>query len=427
MTGFQIFGALIALVAAFGYFNHRLVRLPDAIGITAIGMIVSIAFVVIARFEPSLAASMRAAASQLDFPALLLHGMLGLLLFAGSLHINIADMAKEKWLILVLATVGVLISTALVGAGFFLVSRWIGIAIPLLYCLLFGALISPTDPVAVLAVIQRVGVPKSLETRIAGESLFNDGTGVVVFLTLLALAADGGNASATARIDLASTALLFATEVIGGTLFGLAVGYIGFRMLRNIDSYPVEILITLALATAGYSLADALHVSAPIAVVLMGLIVGNRGKREAMSEQTRRRLFDFWEVLDELLNLLLFGLIGLQMMALTFSAAQAAAAACAIAIVVVARLISVSGPLLATPRLRAWRAPAIAIMTWGGLRGGVSIALALSLPAFAGRETVVSSTYAVVLFSILVQALTLRRVIERVLPAEVLRAPGPAS
>jgi monovalent cation:H+ antiporter, CPA1 family len=421
MTAFQVFGGLIALVAGFGYLNHRLIRLPDAIGITAIGMIVSIVAVAIGRFEPALGASMRAATGRLDFAALLLHGMLGLLLFAGSLHINIADMAKEKWLILVLATIGVLLSTALVGAGFYLVSRWIGVALPLLHCLLFGALISPTDPVAVLAVIQRVGVPKSLETRIAGESLFNDGTGVVVFLTLLALA--GG----TGRVDFGSTALLFATEVIGGALFGLAVGYLGFRMLRNIDSYPVEILITLALATGGYALADALHVSAPIAVVLMGLIVGNRGKREAMSEQTRHRLFEFWEVLDELLNLLLFGLIGLQMMALTFSAPQAAAACFAIAIVIVARLISVSGPLLVTPRLRAWRTPAIAIMTCGGLRGGVSIALALSLPDFAGRETVISSTYAVVLFSILVQALTLRRVIERVLPAEVLHAPGRGS
>ena len=421
MTAFQAFGGLIALVAGFGYLNHRLIRLPDAIGITAIGMTVSVVAVAIARFEPSLGASMRAAAGRLDFAALLLHGMLGLLLFAGSLHIDITDMAKEKWLILVLATVGVLLSTALVGAGFYLVSRWIGVAIPLLFCLLFGALISPTDPVAVLAVIQRVGVPKSLETRIAGESLFNDGTGVVVFLTLLELARGASD------IDLGSTTLLFATEVVGGTLFGLAVGYVGFRMLRRIDSYPVEILITLALATGGYALAEALHVSAPIAVVLMGLIVGNRGKREAMSEQTRRRLFDFWEVLDELLNLLLFGLIGLQMMALTFSAPQAAAAGLAIAIVLAARLISVSGPLLVTPRLRAWRAPAITIMTWGGLRGGVSIALALSLPDFAGRETVISSTYAVVLFSILVQALTLRRVIERVLPAEVLRAPGAAS
>ena len=260
-----------------------------------------------------------------------------------------------------------------------------------------------------LAVIKRVGVPKP-QTRIA-ESLFNDGTGVVVFLTLLALTAGGG------RVDFAATALLFATEVVGGALYGLALGYLGFRMLRGIDSYPVEIMITLALATAGYAGAEALHVSAPIAIVLAGLMVGNRGKREAMSEQTRVRLFDFWGVLDDLLNLLLFGLVGLKMVTLTFSASRFAAAAIGIVIVLAARLISVSGPLLATPRLRPLRIPAITIMTWGGLRGGISLALALSLPDFAGRETVISTTYAVVIFSILVQALTLERVAKHALRA----------
>src|SRR5664279_1939407 len=410
MTGFQLLGGVIALVAVFGYFNHRFVKLPDAIGITAISVVVSIVAVIAGHVDPALAIAVKRAIAGFDFPATLLHGVLGLLLFAGSLHIQADDIAQEKWLILVLATIGVLVSTAVVGAGFFAITQGLGLDVPLLYCLLFGALISPTDPVAVLAVIRRVGVPKSLETRIAGESLFNDGTGVVVFLTLLVLATSG------ARVDVGATALLFATEVIGGTLYGLAVGYLGFRMLRSIDSYPVEILITLALATAGYAIAEAIHVSAPIAVVLMGLIVGNRGKREAMSDQTQQRLFDFWEVLDELLNLLLFGLVGLQMMTLTFSAAQFAAAGCAIVVVLIARLVSVSGPLLATPRLRLLRGPAIAIMTWGGLRGGISIALALSLPEFGGRETVISSTYAVVIFSILVQALTLQRVIARVLP-----------
>ena len=404
MTGFQAFGLVIALVAVFGYLNHRFVHLPDSIGITAIGVVVSIVAVLVARGNPAIGAAVAREIAGLDFSGLLLHGVLGLLLFAGSMHLNIDDIAREKWLILVLATLGVAISTVVVGVAFYVVMPWLGLAVPLLHCLLFGALISPTDPVAVLAVIKRVGVPKSVETRIAGESLFNDGTGVVVFLTLLALTAgDGG-------VDLGSTALLFATEVVGGMLYGLAVGYLGFRMLRAVDSYPVEIMITLALCTAGYAGAEALHVSAPIAVVLMGLIVGNRGKREAMSEQTRQRLFDFWEVLDELLNLLLFGLIGLEMMTLTLSVSRFGAAAFGIVIVLAARLISVGVPLLLSPGPRRARLPAITIMTWGGLRGGISIALALSLPAIAGRETIVSTTYAVVIFSILVQALTLGRV-----------------
>jgi Na+:H+ antiporter len=328
-------------------------------------------------------------------------------------HIQIADLAREKWLIAILATLGVVVSTAIVGGAFWAATQALGLAIPLLACLLFGALISPTDPVAVLAVLKDLGVPKSLESRIAGESLFNDGTGVVVFLSLLQVATTRGGA------DAATTALLFVTEVVGGIVFGLAAGFLGFRMLRRVDSAPVEILITLALATGGYALAELLHVSAPIAVVTMGLIVGNRGRRLAMSEATQKRLFDFWSVLDDLLNLLLFGLIGLVMMALSVSALQAVAALCAIVIVLVARLVSVAAPIALVPRLKAGRKATITIMTWGGLRGGISIALALSLPAqVSGRATIVTTTYAVVIFSILVQALTLERVARRVLAEE---------
>ncbi len=409
MTAFQVFAIVVALVAAFGYLNHRFVRLPDAIGITAIGIGVSIVAVVAASFYPPLAQAVETAAN-FDFAGFLLHGILGLLLFAGSLHLQVADLAREKWLIATLATLGVVVSTAVVAGGFWAATHLLGLGVPLLGCLLFGALVSPTDPVAVLAVLKRLGVPKSLEARIAGESLFNDGTGVVVFLTLLEVATSKGGATPT------TAALLFVTEVVGGVAFGFAAGFVGLRMLRRVDSHPVEILITLALATGGYALAEALHVSAPIAVVLMGLIVGNRGRRVAMSPTTQRRLFDFWDVLDDLLNLLLFGLIGLVMMSLSISAPQSAAALAAIAIVLVARLVSVGAPIALVPRLRPHRKAVITIMTWGGLRGGISIALALSLPmAVGGRSTIVTSTYAVVIFSILVQALTLERVAGRVL------------
>jgi len=409
VSAFQVLSIVVALVAAFGYLNHRFVRLPDAIGITAIGIVVSIVAVVAASFNPALAAAVDTAAN-FDFAGMLLHGVLGLLLFAGSLHIQIADLAREKWLIATLATVGVVLSTAIVGAAFWAATHVLGIAIPLLACLLFGGLISPTDPVAVLSVLKRLGVPKSLEARIAGESLFNDGTGVVVFLSLLQVATTRGGTDPT------TTAVLFVTEVVGGIAFGFAGGFLGVRMLRRIDSHPVEILITLALATGGYALAEVLHVSAPIAVVMMGLIVGNRGRRVAMSAVTQKRLFDFWDVLDDLLNLLLFGLIGLVMMALTVSPLQAAAAACAIVIVLLARFVSVGAPIALVPRLKVHRKATITIMTWGGLRGGISIALALSLPAqVLGRETIVTTTYAVVIFSILVQALTLERVAGRVL------------
>ena len=409
MTAFQVLSIVVALVAAFGYLNHRFVRLPDAIGITAIGIVVSLVAVVAASFNPKLAAAVETAA-HFDFAGMLLHGVLGLLLFAGSLHIQVADLAREKWLIATLATLGVVASTAIVGVAFWAATQLLGLGIPLLACFLFGALISPTDPVAVLSVLKRVGVPKTLESRIAGESLFNDGTGVVVFLSLLQIATTRGGAEPT------TTALLFVTEVVGGIVFGFAAGMLGVRMLRRVDSHPVEILITLALATGGYALAEALHVSAPIAVVLMGLIVGNRGRRVAMSAVTQKRLFDFWDVLDDLLNLLLFGLIGLVMMSLTISALQAAAAVSAVVIVLGARLVSVGVPIALVPRLKPRRKATITIMTWGGLRGGISIALALSLPTqVAGRATIVTTTYAVVIFSILVQALTLERVAGRAL------------
>jgi CPA1 family monovalent cation:H+ antiporter len=409
MTAFHVISGVILLVAVFGYFNHRFFGLPDAIGITAIGIIASVAAAVAGSYDHEVIEVAERMFERIDFSETLFHGILGLLLFAGSLHVNIDDIAREKWLILALATLGVLLSTLLVGSGFYAAARLIGVPLGFQYCLLFGALISPTDPIAVLAVLKRLGVPKSLETRIAGESLFNDGTGVVVFLTLLGVATSGEAFSPGA------TVALFATEVVGGVAVGVVAGYLGFLMLRGVDSHPVEILITLALATAGYAAAEAAGVSAPIAVVLMGLIVGNHGKRAAMSEATRQRLFGFWEVLDELLNLLLFGLIGLAMLTLSFSIQQFLAALAGIVIVVAARLLSISGPILAAPRLREHWRTTLTIMTWGGLRGGISIALALALPAFEGRETVISTTYAVVIFSILVQALSLQRVARRVL------------
>jgi CPA1 family monovalent cation:H+ antiporter len=408
LTAFQVISGVIGVVAVFGYFNHRIVKLPDAIGITATGVVVSIAAVVLGHFDAPVAQSVRQMVGNIDFAGILLHGALGPILFAGSLQISFKDIAKDKGLILALATMGVVGATLLVGGSFSLITRLAGVEIPFLYCLLFGALISPTDPIAVLAILKQVGIPKRLETLIAAESLFNDGTGVVIFLTILGLLS--GN-SAT----LSGTALLFITEVLGGAAFGALVGYAGVAMLRGVNSYPVEILITVAMATAGYAAAEAAHVSAPIAVVMMGLSVGNRGTWKVMAEETRQRLFVFWEVIDELLNLLLFGLIGLEIMTLEFSLRQTLIGGASIAIVLAARLLSIAGPILLTPRLRAFGRGTITIMTWGGLRGGISVALALSLPVFTGREIVVSATYAVVIFSILVQALTLRAAAARAL------------
>lgn len=281
---------------------------------------------------------------------------------------------------------------------------------PMIQCLMFGALISPTDPIAVLGLLKSLGVSKELETKIAGESLFNDGTGVVVFITLLGLS------SGEMPVSASSVTLLLLTEVAGGVFVGLAIGTLGVLMLKAVDSYAVEILITLAMATGGYALADALHTSAPIAVVLMGLIVGNQGKRLAMSEETRHHLFSFWKLVDELLNLVLFGLIGIEFIALSLSASALFPGLVAILLVLLARWISVGLPVAAMRPFQHFAPHTITILTWGGLRGGISIALALSLPSVQGREIILAATYGVVIFSILVQALTLRPLIRRLRP-----------
>ena len=357
MSLFHAMSLIVTLVALFGYFNCRVTRLPDIIGITAIGLIVSIIVAIIGTYNPVVASWAQQAVAGIDFSKVVFQGMLGMLLFAGSLHVNLGDITREKWVILVLATVGVVLSTAIVGTGFYLGAQLLGFEVPLINALLFGALISPTDPIAVLGILRKVGVPKTLETKIAGESLFNDGTGVVVFLTLLSVVTSGHDASTSEVLT------LLAEEVVGGVVVGLVLGYLGYYLLKGIDSYAVEILITLSLATAGYAFAESLHTSAPIAVVLMGLMVGNQGKEYAMSELTRQHLFSFWELIDELLNLLLFGLIGLEVIALSLSVNQMLAGLIAIPIVLLARWVSVGVPVMAMSRFRVFTPNTIKIMT----------------------------------------------------------------
>lgn len=350
-----------------------------------------------------------------------MHGLLSLLLFAGALHVDLSRLKQQKVSILLLATVGVVISTAVVGYGVFYLLQLVGAPVPLMVCLVFGALISPTDPIAVLSVLKKANVSPELESKIAGEALFNDGTAVVAFMTLLGLA------MGSTSLDAGAVALTLAKEVIGAGVLGLVVGYGAVLMLRQLDSYAVEILITLALATAGFSLAEQLHVSAPLAVVVMGLVIGSAGKK-AMTEKSREHLFSFWELLDELLNLMLFGLIGLEVIALTMDWGVIWMGMLAVPVVLAARAVSVSVPFFALSRLRKRTSPnAVPIMTWGGLRGGISIALALSLPlSMEGRDTIVGITYVVVIVSLLVQATTLGRFIGW-LNARTIKATAPTA
>jgi monovalent cation:H+ antiporter, CPA1 family len=421
MPIFTIVSAVITVVALSGYANYKLVHLPDTIGITAVALLISVATVAVGQVVPQVSAWGQLAVARLDFPDLVFHGLLGLLLFAGSLHVDVAGLARARWLVVVLATVGVVISTVLVGLAFFYAARFFGMPLTLLDSFIFGALISPTDPIAALGLLRKAGVPTSLLTKITGEALFNDGTGVVAFVVLLGLAGSAHGlgpvlhgTSPIAPLPRASAvAVMFAQQVLGGGAFGLGVGYLGILLLRTVDSYPVETLITLAMATGGYAAAESLKVSAPIATVVMGLVVGS-GREYAMSQLTRERLFMFWELADDLLNLILFGLMGLELTALAGTVREyLLPAAMALPIVLISRYISVGAPVVLLRRFQRFEPHTVKLLTWGGLRGALSVALALSLAEGPAKELIVTATYLVAMFSILVQATTVEPLARR--------------
>ncbi|MCC7217560.1 MAG: sodium:proton antiporter [Burkholderiales bacterium] len=407
MTLFELFGLVVTLIAVLGYLNHRFLRWPETIGITALALVLSMGITGYGLVNPGGASWARQALASINFSEVVFHGILGLLLFAGSLTLELKTMAREKGTILVLATVGVVISTVVVGYGVYWLTALVGYPLQLVHCMLLGAVVSPTDPVAVIGILRRVGMTPSMEMQIAGESLFNDGTGVVAVITVLALMA--GQQGATPD----GVALLLVRQAGGGILLGLLLGGLGLAMLRGVKgSHSICIFITLALATAGYALGEHLKVSALITVIVTGLIVGNFGRRWAMSKETQGHVFAFWELTDQLFNLILFGLLGIQVIAMQPSWSQFFLCAATVPVALAARWLSVWAPISAMSRFRRYEEHTVTILTWGGLRGGLSVALALALPQFPGREIVLGSTYAIVIFSILVQALTLGRVVE---------------
>ena len=412
MAMLEIIAIVLTLAAAFSYVNGRLLKLPPTIALMLMSLAVSLVVLALQSVIPQLGAQAEDLVRSVHFSELLLEGMLGFLLFAGALHVNLDDLAANKWPITVFATVGVVGSTAPVGGAMCLVSWWLGLGLPPIMCFLFGALISPTDPIAVLAILKKVGAPRHLETKITGESLFNDGIGVVVFLTLLAVAKGHD-------LSVGQAGWVFVTEVAGGALLGLAGGYLAYRLLKSIDNYQVEIMLTLALVTGGYALATRLHLSGPIAMVVAGLLIGNHGRRLAMSTKTREHLDTFWELVDGILNAVLFVLIGLEVLVLTFEGRHLLAGAIAVPMVLLARLVCVGAGVSLMSRRQQFAPGAVRILTWGGLRGGISVALALSLPLGRHREVVLTMTYLVVAFSILVQGLTVGVLIRRMRQAPV--------
>ncbi len=403
----DIAATCLVVTALLAYLNHRFVRLPTTIGVMVIALVLSLAIVAldVVGVSHALRSYEESLLRSIDFSDVLMQGMLSLLLFAGALHVDLSELKALRWPVASLALVGTLVSTLIVGFGLSWALPWVGLDLPLMYCLLFGALISPTDPIAVMGILKSAGAPKNLELVIAGESLFNDGVGVVIFALLLGMLTSG-MAPTTG-----SALALLAREAGGGIAFGLVLGYLTYRLLKSVDEYQVEVLLTLAAVTGGYALASHLHISGPLAMVVTGLIIGNQGRALAMSDTTRRYVDMFWELLDEILNAVLFVLIGMEVLLISFSVPVLVAGAVAIVVTLLARLLSVGLPVARLGAhfglpLGAWR-----VLTWGGLRGGISVALALSLPVGPHRDTVLALTYCVVVFSILVQGLSIGRVL----------------
>ena len=405
----HVFAILITITAIFSYINLRYVGLPVSIGVMVIALGLSLLVNVLSWVGFHLEDPVRNFLQEIDFDKTLLQGMLSFLLFAGALHININDLAEKKWSIGALATIGTLLSTFLVGTLTWGVLNWFGVNLSYIYCLLFGALISPTDPIAVLGILKTAGVPKSLETKIAGESLFNDGVGIVMFLIILEMA------TGAHEVSLIHVGTLFVQEALGGVVFGLVLGYLGYKLLKSVDNYQVEILLTLAIAAGGYALADVLHLSGPIAIVCAGLLIGNQGRHLGMSDETRYRMDVFWELIDEILNALLFVLIGLEVLVVSISPSLLWALLLIILVVLVSRFIAIAIPISLLRTFRTFTPGAIPILTWGGLRGGISVALALTLPAGPQRDIILTMAYFVVVFSIVVQGLSLGKFVKFIL------------
>ena len=407
---FDVVVACLVLTALFAYVNHQYVRLPPTIGVMVIALLLSLALIALdALGVGALHSSEVALLKSVDFSGLLMQGMLSLLLFAGALHVDLAELRSQRWPVGVLAVFGTVLSTAIVGLALWCLLPWVHLPLALPYCLLFGALISPTDPIAVMGILKSAGAPKDLEITIAGESLFNDGVGVVLFALLLETLAGGGSPTFAHGLS------LFLKEAVGGIVFGLVLGYLTYRMLKSIDEYQVEILLTLAAVMGGYALANRLQVSGPLAMVVVGLMIGNQGRALAMSDTTRDHLDMFWELLDQILNSALFVLLGLQITLIHFAPNTVLAAMLVILVTLGARLISVGVPLLALRAVIDLPRGGWKILVWGGLRGGISVALALSLPTGPARDLILTLTYCVVVFSIVGQGSSMRAFTRRVL------------
>jgi len=407
---FFIITVLVFLSAIFGYINVRFLKLPNSIGLMLITILFTLGVFALSYFDSTLLDAERYIITHIDFKTVLLDIMLSFLLFAGALHTNFQQLRVQRWPVLIFATFGVVLSTFLVGIAMYYVLQIVGLNVEFIYCLLFGALISPTDPIAVLGILKKAGVPKKLEAKIVGESLFNDGVGVVVFITIFQIASLGSG-----EVEVLDIVKLFGQEVIGGIVLGMILGWITYRLMKSIDDYDIEVIITLAAVMVGTVVAHKLHLSAPLAMVTAGLIVGNDTVRgSAMSEITENYVDKFWELIDILLNTILFVLIGMEILVLALEGEYILAGFISIPIVLLCRYTSLLIPINFFKKRLDFVPKTNLIMTWGGLRGGISIALALSLTEVMERDLFLVITYIVVVFSILIQGLTVGKLVKKV-------------
>ncbi|NQW30650.1 MAG: sodium:proton antiporter [Ignavibacteria bacterium] len=407
----DLIALLLVISAVFAYLNHRFLKLPTTIGLMAISLLFSLLLIATHSLGLPFEHQVQRLLTEIDFEEALMNGMLAFLLFAGAQHVKLSEL-KENWKSVgLLATFGVLLSTFLVGTSSYYLLHVFGLNVGFIYCMLFGALISPTDPIAVLSLLKHSDAPRKLHITIAGESLFNDGVGVVIFVVILGLLSSGSTP------QFSSVALIFGQEAVGGILLGLVLGLAAFYMLKSIDNYLAEVLITLALVTGGYSLATHLHTSGPIAMVVAGILIGNQGRAFAMSDKTREHIDMFWLLTDEILNAVLFVIIGLEVLLISFSLALLAAGFCCTVIVLISRFVSVSIPLWGIYRADTFPKNTAKVLTWGGLRGGISVALALSIPAGPERMIILVLTYVVVVISVLGQGLSFNKFL-RAFPVE---------
>lgn len=404
----DILAVMLVMAALFAYINHRLIKWPPAIGIMILSLGFSMLLVFLRGFNITWLNRIGTMAADIDFRSLLMNFLLSFLLFAGAVHVDGQKLKKERLPVTVLALFGTVISAILVGVLTWLLFSWASYPVPLIYCLIFGTVISPTDPVAVLSILREARIPVSLELKIAGESLFNDGVGVVLFVTMTEAARSG-------TFSWGNFSLLFLQEAVGGMAYGALLGYLGFVLLRSVNDYKVEVLLTLALVAGGYGLASHLHISGPLAMVVAGLITGNKSRREGLSEASWDYLGKFWELIDEILNAILFLLVGFEMLVLKIEPVVLLIGLAGIVIMLLSRWVSVAVPVALLRRKVRFERHAVSILTWGGLKGGLSIALALSLSTGMYREVFVVMTYIIVVFSILVQGLSIGPLTRRLL------------